>query len=97
MPLGNFRFRLIFGFCPSVKKVSKPRVFCVIICISKRTLVILIRMLYCTAFFKAKNFVILFFPSFVLFLSWEGILLGEIFSGEDFHRGQFSRGKDSGG
>ena len=38
-------------------------------------------MLYCTAFFKAKNFVILFFLSLVWFINGEGISFGVIFSG----------------
>ena len=99
-------------FFHSVKKVSKPSNFCEIICVSKRTLVILVRMLYYTAFFKAKNFVILFFLSFVWFISREGIrlgvifpggnfpggkILGVIFTGGSFHRGQFSGGQFLGG
>ena len=75
---------LAFGgfldFFHSVEKVSKPRIFCEIICVSGRTLLILIRMLYCTAFLRGKKFVILFFLSFVWFISWEGILLGVIFA-----------------
>ena len=90
-------FVRFLDFFHSVKKVSKPSIFCEIICVSKRTLVILIRMLYCKAFFKAKNFVILLFLSFVWFISGEGISLGIIFPGGNFSRGQFSRGQSSGG
>ena len=90
-------FVRFLDFFHSIKKVSKCSIFCEIICVSKRTLVILIRMLYCTTFFKAKNFVILFFLSFVRFISGEEIWLGVIFPGGNFHRGQFSRGKNSGG
>ena len=75
-------------FIHSVKKVSKPRIFCEVICASKRTLVILIKILYCTAFFKAKIFVILFFLSFVWFISGEGISLGVIFPGANFLGGK---------
>ena len=75
------RFLDFFHF---VKKVSKSSIFCEIICVSKRTLVILIRMLYCTTFFKAKNFVIMFFLSFVWFIKGEGIRLGVIFPGSNF-------------
>ena len=82
--LAIFAFGRFLDFFHSVKKVSKPRIFCEIICVSKRTLVILIRILYCTAFFKAKNFVILFFLSFVWFISGEWISLGVIFLGEKF-------------
>ena len=74
----------------SVKKVSKPSIFCEIICVSKRTLVILIKMLYCTAFFKAEHFVILLFLSFVWFISEKGIRLGVIFpEGVNFPREKF--------
>ena len=110
--LAIFAFVRFSDFCHSVKKVSKPSIFCEIICVSKRTLVILIRTLCCTAFFKAKNFIVLFFLSFVGFTSGEGIswggnfiggnflggkLLGGILIGGYFHRGQFSRGQFSGG
>ena len=85
-----------FFFFHSVKKVSKPSIFCENICVSKRTLVILIRMLYCNTFFKAKNFVILFFLSFLWFLSgekisWGVIFLGGrgIFTGDNFLWGKF--------
>ena len=90
-------FVRFLDFFHSVKKVSKPSIFCEIICVSKRTLVILIRMLYCTAFFKAKNFVIVFFLSFVWFIIGDEIWLGIIFLGGNFYRGQFARGKNSGG
>ena len=83
-----FAFVRFFFFFHSVKKVSKPSIFCENICVSKRTLVILIRMLYCNTFFKAKNFVILFFLSFLWFLSGEKISLGVIFLGG----GEFSQG-----
>ena len=46
-------------------------------------------MLYCTAFFKAKNFVTLFFLSFVWFISGERISLGVIFPGGNFLGGKF--------
>ena len=85
----------------------KSSIFCEIICVSKRNLVILIRMLYCTTFFKIKSFVILFFLSFVWFISREGIWLGVIFpggnylgvkilggnfTGGSFHRWEYSQG-----
>ena len=89
-------FVRFLDFFHSVKKVSKPIIFCEIICVSKRTLIILIRMLYCTAFFKAKNFILFFLSSFVWFISGE-IWLGVIFLGGNFHRWQLSRGKNSGG
>ena len=92
-----FIFVQYLDFFHSVKKVSKPSIFCEIICVSKRTLVILIRMLYCTAFFKPKKFLILFFLSFVWFISEEGVSLGVIFPGGNFHRGQFSGGQFSKG
>ena len=60
-----FAFVRFLDIFHSVKKVSKPNIYCDILFVSKRTLVILIRMLYYTAFFKAKHFVILFFLSFV--------------------------------
>ena len=95
--LAIFTFGPFLDFFHSVKKVSKARIFCDIICVSERTLVILIRMLYCTAFLKAKKFIILFFLSFVWFISGKGIslgvtlrrekfLLGAIFSGEKVWR-----------
>ena len=46
-------------------------------------------MLYCTAFFKAKNFVTLFFLSFVWFISGERISLGVIFPGGNFLGAKF--------
>ena len=110
--LAIFAFVRFLDFFHSVKKVSKPIIFCEIICVSKRTLIILIRMLYCTAFFKAKNFVILFFLSFAWFMSGEGIQLGGIFPGGNFlggkilgviftggniYRGYFHRRQFSGG
>ena len=85
-------FVRFLDFFHSVKKVSKCSIFCEIICVSKRTLVILMRMLYCTAIFKAKNCVILFFISFVWFICRDRISLGVIFAG-----GQFYQGKNSGG
>ena len=66
LPLENCPQENFFRF---VKKVSKPRISCKIVCVSKRTLVILTRMLCCTALFKAKNFVFLFLLSFVWFVS----------------------------
>ena len=56
-----------------IKKVSKLGILCEINCVSKRTRVILIRMLGCTAFFKAKIFLSLFLFSFVRFVSGQGI------------------------
>ena len=97
--LAIFAFVRFLGFFHSVKKVSKPSIFCEIICVSKRILVILIRMLHCTAFFEAKSFVILFFLSFVWFTSGEGISLriifpgGRVFTGDNFLGGYFHRGK----
>ena len=96
--LAIFAFVRFLDFLHSVKKVSKPSIFCGIICVSKRTLVILIRILYCTAFFKANYFGILFFLSFVWFISGEGISLGIIFPGGNFLGGKilgvnFHRGK----
>ena len=90
--LAIFAFGRFLDFFHSVKKVSKPRIFCEIICVSKRTLVILVRVLYCTAFFKAKTFVILFFLSFVWFISGEGISLGVIFPGGNFLGEKILRG-----
>ena len=66
-----FAFVGFLGLFHSVKKVSQPSIFCEIICVSKRTLVIFIRMLCCTVFFKAKNFVILFF-SFICMIYKSG-------------------------
>ena len=85
-----FAFARFLDFVHFVKKVSEPSIFCEIICVSKRTLVILMRMLHCTAFFKAKNFVILFFLLFVWFISGERISLGFFFpGGGDFLGGEF--------
>ena len=92
MSIGDFNFRLILDFFHSVKKVSKPSIFCKIVCVSKRTLVILIRMLYCTAFFKTKNSIILFFLLICMIYKWGGDFIGV-----NFPRGQFSRGQISGG
>ena len=93
-----FAFVRFLDFFHSVKKVFKASIFCEIICVLKRALVILIRMLYCTAFFNAKKFIILFFLSFVWFISGEGISLGIIFPGGNFLGGKilgvnFHRGK----
>ena len=100
--LAIFAFVRFSDFCHSVKKVSKPSIFCEIICVSKRTLVILIRILCCTAFFRAKNFIVLFFLWFVWFISEEGLswwggggifivgnFLGGKFLGGNFYRGRF--------
>ena len=54
--LAIFAFFRSLDFFHSAKKVSKPSIFCEIICVSKKTLVIVIRMLCCIAFFKVKNF-----------------------------------------
>ena len=91
-------FVRFLDFFHSVKKKSKPCIFSEIICVSKRTSVILVRMSYYTASFKAKNFVILFFLSFLWFISGEGISLGVIFPvgnflGAKFLRGKFHRGE----
>ena len=97
MPPGEFRFHSIFGFFSFCKDVSKPSIFCEIICISKRTVVILISVLYYTAFFKVKNWIVLFSLSFVWFISGERISLGVIFPGGIFTRGNFLGGKFLGG
>ena len=88
-------FVRFLDFFHSVKKVSKQTIFFEIMCVSKRTLIILIRMLYCAAFSIANNFVILFFRSFVWFISGEGISSGVIFPGGSFLGGQFSGGQFS--
>ena len=93
LPSFSFPWLRFLDFSHFVKKVSKPSIFCEIIFVSKRTMVILIRMFYCTAFFKAKNFVILFFLSFVWLITGEGISFGVIFPG----RGEFSQGSISSG
>ena len=98
--LAIFAFVRFLDFFHSVKKVSKPSIFCEIICVSKRTLVILIRMLYCTAFFKTKKFIILFFLSFVWFISLGvffpgGNFLGDKFWGVIFTAGSFHSGEYS--
>ena len=102
MSLGDLL--LSFNFCiffHSVKKVSKPNIFCEIICASKRTLVILIRI-----FFEKKmcNFV---FSFICMIYKWRGDFIGSnfprgrrIFSGGNFlggnimggnfHRGELS-------
>ena len=87
--LAIFAFVRFLDFFHSVKKVFKPSIFCEIICVSKRTLVILISMLYCTAFFKTKKFVILFFLPFVWFISDKGTSLGVILPGGNFLGGKF--------
>ena len=89
---GDFHFVGFLEFFHSVKKVSKPSISCEIIFVSKRTLIILIRMLYCAAFL-AKNFVILFFLSFVCFIIGNGISLGVIFSVGIFTGSNFLGGK----
>ena len=81
-------FVWFLDFFHSVKKASKHSIFCEIICVSKSTLVTLIRMLYCTAFLMAKNSVILFFLSFVWFISGEVISSGVIFPGGNFLGGK---------
>ena len=97
--LAIFAFVRFLDLFHSVKKVPKPSIF---ICVSKRTLVILARMLYCAAFFKAKNFVIFFSFIFMIY-KWGGDFIGgnfpsvggfsqgAIFSGEKFW-GVFSEG-----
>ena len=90
--LAIFAFVRFLDFFHSVKKVSKPSIFCEIICVSKRTLVILIKMLYCTAFFKTKKFIILLFLKFVWFIRGERISLGVIFPGGNFLGGKFLGG-----
>ena len=94
--LAIFTFVQFLDSCHSVKKAFKPSIFCEIICVSKRALVILIRMLCSLPFFKGKKFVVLFFLSFVWFISGDGVSLrvifpegggfsqGAIFSGENF-------------
>ena len=97
MPPGEFRFHSVFGVFSFCKDVSKPSIFYEIICISKRTVVILISVLYYTAFFKVKNWIVLFSLSFVWFISGERISLGVIFPGGIFTRGNFLGGKFLGG
>ena len=87
--LALFAFVLFSDFFHSVKKVPKPRIFCEIICVLKKTLVILIRMLSCTAFFKGKKF--------VFYFHLYDLQVGRGFHGQEFHGGQFSRGQISGG
>ena len=70
--LAIFAFVRFLDLFHSVKTVSNPSIFCKIICVSKKTVVILIRIMYCAAFFKAKNFLILFFLSFVWYICGEG-------------------------
>ena len=86
MPLGDFAFGQFLDFFHSVKKVSKPRIFCEIICASKWTLVILKRILYSTVFFNTKNFVI-FFSFICMVYKW-----GQDFIGGNFPRRKFSEG-----
>ena len=99
--LGSKRHLVIFPFVRfldffhSVKKVSKPIIFREIICVSKRTLAILIVVLH--SFLQVKKIVFLFFLSFVWFISGEGISLGAVFLEGDFARGQFSWAQISGG
>ena len=81
-------FVRFLDFFHSVKKVSKPSIFCEIICVSKRTLVNLIAQLSS----KAINFVILFFLSFVWLIGGEEISLGVIFQGGIFTGGSFLGG-----
>ena len=85
-------FVRFLDFFHTVKKVSKPSNFCEIICVSKRKLVILVKMLYYTAFFKAKHFVILFFFFICMIYKWGGDSIGS-----NFPRGKFSWGKNSWG
>ena len=76
-------------FFHSVKKESKRSIFCEIIFVSKTTLVLLIRMLYCTAGKKLCNFV---FSFICMIYKWGGDFIGG-----NFPRRQFSQGKNSGG
>ena len=90
--LAIFAFAWFLDFLHSVKKVSKPSIFCKINCVSKRTLVVLMRILCSTAFLKANISLILFFLSFVWFISGVRILLGVIFSGGEFSLGEIFSG-----
>ena len=83
--LAIFTFVRYLEFFHSVKKVSKPSIFCEIICVSKRTLVILIRMFCCTAFFKTKDFIIFYFICMIY--KWGGDFIGGNFPREQFSRG----------
>ena len=102
--LAIFAFVRFLDFFHSLKKVSKPCLFCEFMCIKEDLLV--------RIFFKTKKFVNLFFLSFAWFTSGEEISFGVIFTGEKFwgvlftrgslhrgyfHRTQFSRGQFSGG
>ena len=72
--------------------VKKPSIFCEIICVSKRTLIILIRMLCCTDFLKAKKFCNFAFSFICMIYKWGGE-----FMGGNFYKGHISRGQISGG
>ena len=77
---------LIFVQFLDFLSLCKESIFCEIIFVSKRALVILIRMLYSMPFFKATNFVNLF--SFICMIyKWGGDFIGS-----NFPRGGFSQG-----
>ena len=88
--LAIFAFVRSLNFFHSAKKVSKPSIFCEIICVSKKTLVILIMMLCCIAFFKARNFGNFIFSFICMIFKWGGDFMGGNFLRGNFHRGQFS-------
>ena len=75
-----FAFVPFLGFFHSVKEVAKPSIFCEIMCVSKRTLVILIRMLYWAAFFKAKKFCNFVFTFICMIYKWGGDFIGSNFA-----------------
>ena len=84
--LAIFAFGRFLDFFHSVKKVSKPRIFCKIICVSERTLVILIRML--------RNFV---FSFICMIYKWGGDFIeGNFPKGGIFTKGNFLRGNSMG-
>ena len=81
-----FAFGRFLDFFNYVKKVSKLRIFRIIY-VSKWTLVILIRILYCTAFFKANTFCNFVFSFICMIYKWGGDFIGG-----NFPMGGFSQG-----
>ena len=89
-----FAFVQFLDFFHSVKKVSKPSIFCEIICVSKRALV---KDVVLHSFLQGKTFCNFVFSFICIIYKGRGDFMGGIFSGENFHRSQFSRGQISWG
>ena len=90
----SFDFRIFFH---SIKKVSKPRIFCEIILCIKEDLEYFDKDVVLHSFLQDKKYCIFVFTFICMICKWGGISLEAIFSGANFWRVAFIGGNFMGG